>query len=194
MKYFYHILNEFFQSSTIHGLTYIRKDQYNGTRIFWALVVLAAFSIASFFLSQTIEGYNTKFTSTTIGTKSVKEFPFPAVTFFPGDHNSEKAFKRTFFNQFLFARDLRTDKSKLLKDDQLFMSMFEWLISPMHEDIFEAIEKYLLLEEKFINRNGKRFQDEVCGLVALQKLRKLNLRKVRNHHCQLHGKFKPVNF
>ena len=96
-------LNSFSEATTIHGLTYLSKGQTLCTRIIWSLIVLVAAVVAGFFLYETISGFNEKYTSTTTESKSVNEFPFPAVTFHPGDFNSaEKAFTRIFFNQFEF--------------------------------------------------------------------------------------------
>ena len=93
-------LHGFFDSTTIHGLSYLTNDKSRSTRFIWFMIVLTASIFAGYFLSETLAGYDTKFTSTTVETKSVKHYPFPAVTFYPGDENSEKGFLRAFLNQF----------------------------------------------------------------------------------------------
>ena len=56
--------------------------------------------------------------------------------------------------------------------DEDFVEQFNWLIGPLQHDLFDGIEKFLLLEKKFINNHGKRLKNEVCGLVALEKMKK----------------------
>ena len=93
---------------------------------------------AGYFLAETLAGFNEKFTSTTIETRSVQQFPFPAVTFYPGDYNSENAFLRTFLNQFQFTRYKNIgDHPNELEENEVFIRMFEWLISPMNKRLFE---------------------------------------------------------
>ena len=66
-------LNDFCENTTVHGLAYLTKSQFCSTRIIWSLIVFSAFSVASIFVFQTIEGYNTKFTSTSIETRSIQD-------------------------------------------------------------------------------------------------------------------------
>ena len=91
-------LNEFFEATTIHGFVYISQSQARSTRIIWTLVVLAAAVVVTYFLTETVVGFSEKYVSTTIESQSIKEYPFPAVTFSPGKYNSKKAFLRNFLN------------------------------------------------------------------------------------------------
>ena len=110
-------LNDFFSSTTIHGFVYIGRNQRAGTRFIWTLIVLAAIFVASNFLYQTISGFDVNYTTTTVETRSIQEFPFPAVTFHSGEFNSKKSFLRTFLNQFEFTR---YDENSPLRDDEIF--------------------------------------------------------------------------
>ena len=157
-------LNEFFASTTIHGLAYINQQQAGTTRFIWTLVVLAAAVLATYYQYQSITGFDNDFTSTTIETKSIQEFPFPAVTFHPGAYNLKNAFKRTFLNQFEFTR--YHEESPLTDNDQ-FLDVYHWLVSPMHNDLFNGIETYLIGEKKFIRAKGRIFHEEVCALISL---------------------------
>ena len=82
----------FLEASTIHGLVYLSTNQSKTTRIIWTFIVLTAFGVASYFLYQTIKGFDTKYTSTTIEDRNINEYPFPAVTFDPGEFNSKDNF------------------------------------------------------------------------------------------------------
>ena len=67
-----------------------------------------------------VDGFNEKYVTTTIETRSVKDYPFPAVTFLPGDFNSQDAFKKDFLNQFHFARYGNND---VLRDNEHFLNL-----------------------------------------------------------------------
>ena len=168
-------INNFLSSTTIHGLTYISNSQTKCTRFIWTIVVLSTLGVVSYLLYQTIQGFETKYTSSDVETRSVQEFPFPAVTFHPGEYNSKEAFLRTFLNQFKFTR---YDNPNSVNEE--FIQLFKWLVSPMHKQLFDAIEKYLLQEKDFIKAKAGMFRDEVCNLLTL-KTKKISLqRKIRD--------------
>ena len=121
-------VNEFFSSTSIHGFSYISNKQSRSTRIIWTLIVLAVFGVASYLVYQTLSGFKTKFVSTTIETKSIKEYPFPAVTFHPGDYNSEHTLLKTLLNQFEFTR---YDSKSVLRNNEEFMDSWSSIVYPM---------------------------------------------------------------
>ena len=134
-------VNKFLSTTSIHGLLYISETQSRPTRIVWTLVVLAGFVVTSYFLYNTLDGFDEKYVSTTIETKSIQDYHFPAVTFHPSGHNSEDAFKRTFLNQFEFTR---YDENSPLRDNEDFVRLFRWLIAPMHIDFLNDIESQII--------------------------------------------------
>ena len=154
MKGLKNVFNDFCESTTVHGLAYLTKNQHKNTKRIWFVIVLSAFIVATFFVMETIEGYYTKFTSTTIETRSINDYAFPAVTFYPGDENFEKGFLRTFFNQIQLSR-----YNGEMEDDKEFMRLFDWLIKPMIYLLYNSIEKYLLQEEKFVKQKGGMFRE-----------------------------------
>ena len=165
MKNFCKELNAFFEATTVHGLAYLESRQTKCTRTFWFLVSLAALGIASYFLYQTVTGFDTKYTSTVIETRSIQDFPFPAVTFHPGEYNLKKSFLRKLLNQLEFTR---YQEISHVRDNELFLKQFEWLISPMNNEVFDGVEKYLLLEgQKFVKSKQKYIQNDACTLVSL---------------------------
>ena len=154
-------VNKFFSSTSIHGFPYISDNQSRSTRIIWTVIVLAGFAAAIFFLYETVDGFSEKYVTTTVETRSITEYPFPAVTFHPSDYNSKHAFKRNFLNQFEFTRYHVKDP---LLDNNKLTDLFEWLVKPMNDEVFDDVEKFLLRDEKsesFINA------DQVCSSVAL---------------------------
>ena len=148
------IFNDFCESTTVHGLAYLTKNQDRSTKTIWFVIILSAFTVAAMFVTQTIDGYYTKFTSTTIETRSIHKYAFPAVTFYPGDENFEKGFQRTFFNQIQLSR-----YNGEMEDDEEFMRLFDWLIKPMIDVLYNGIEKYLLQDEIFIKQKGGMFRE-----------------------------------
>ena len=59
-------LNNFCETTTIHGLAYLSKNLGQCTRLIWLTIVICASLFAGYFLSEILAGYDTKFTTTTI--------------------------------------------------------------------------------------------------------------------------------
>ena len=78
---------------------------------------------------------------TTIETKNIHEYPFPAVTFHACPFNSKKAFLRDFLNEFEFSRYAENSS---MRDNGKFMDTYGWLISPMTNDLLDDTEDYLI--------------------------------------------------
>ena len=53
-------VNEFFSSTSIHGFPYISDSQSRSTRITWTLIVLGGFGVTSYFVYNTVDGFNEK--------------------------------------------------------------------------------------------------------------------------------------
>ena len=140
-------LNNFSEATTIHGFAYLSKDQSKCTRLIWSLTVLGAAVVAGYFLYETIKGFDEHYTSTTIETRSVKQFPFPAVTFHPGDFNSNSGLMQMFLNQFEFTRFEEDDP---LQNNEKFHENFYWLYSRMSFELFEKIENFLKGEKNLL--------------------------------------------
>ena len=141
---------------------------------------MTGFGLTSYFLYNTVDGFSEKYVTTTVETKSIKEYPFPAVTFHPGDYNSKTAFLKTFLNQLEFTR---YNDSSPLRDNEKFVNLYNWLISSMNDKMFEDTERLLSgLGDKSALTDGSftdfdlslfkavisDFKDEICSLVALR--------------------------
>ena len=81
--------------------------------------------------------------TTTIETWSIQDYPFPAVTFYPGDFNSQNAFLKDFLNEFEFTR-FGCYESFPLCDNEKFMALYEWLLAAMNDELFDDTEKYII--------------------------------------------------
>ena len=127
-------VNEFFSSTSIHGFSYISDSQSKSTRFIWILIVLFGFFFTSYFLYETIDGFDEKYVITTVEEKSIKHYPSPAVTFHPSSYNSKEAFLRNFLNEFEFTR---YDKNNSLRDNDQFLKSYIWLLGSLHNKLFE---------------------------------------------------------
>ena len=116
--------------------------------------------------------------STTIQTESVEKFPFPAITFYPGDFSSENSFLRTFLNQFQFTR---YNKTYPLHENEIFLKTFSSFVKGFGHglSVLEWVSDYLLHEKLFISKKGGVFRTEVCSLVTLNTNNKVSASKLR---------------
>ena len=172
-------LNNFLSSSSVHGLPYIHRSQSRTTRVIWTVLVAAALTTATVFLVQTVGDWETKYISTTVETQSVENFPFPAVTFHPGDFSSEDSFLRIFLNQFEMTR---YNRSSPLYDNDEFRKQFKSFVNNFQggHSLFDWVGKYLTRQQRFIREKQGRFRKEICSLVSLISSGKTNLTTVRN--------------
>ena len=177
-------VNEFFSSTSIHGFPYISDSQSRSTRIIWTVIVISGFAVTSYFLYNTVNGFNEKYVTTTVETRSIKEFPYPAVTFYPGEYNSKDAFLRDFLNQFEFTR---YHKDSVLRDNEKFMQLYSWLIIPTKDQLLDDIENILIKDKKvisggpfkgctFLQYMTSSLKQEVCQLVALRENKNISLK------------------
>ena len=170
-------LNHFLSSTSIHGLPYLHLTQSRTTRIIWTVLVVAALTTATVLLVQTVGDWGYNHISTTIETETVEHFPFPAVTFHPGDFSSKKAFLRTFLNHFHLTR---YEESNPLYDNDEFMKEFKYFLKNFKgKSLFLWVRDYLLLKEReFIEKKKPLFKDDICSLVALISLGFTNINKL----------------
>ena len=204
--------NAFFSSTSIHGFPYISSTQSRSTRVIWTVIVLASFGINAYFLFETLNGFNEKYVTTTVETKSIKEYPFPAVTFHPGEYNSKNAFLRHFLNQFEFTR---YDEDSALRNNELFLNSYHWLVSSISDELFDDAENYLLYtssgQSYMMTWYEDYFHDETCKLLSLYyndislksqirnifminmyKFRDLNRNNPNNIYSLIHEEIGPI--
>ena len=173
-------LNDFFSSTTIHGFHYISRTQSPCTRFVWTVLVLVALATASLFLYQSFEDWETNYISTMLETRAVHNYPFPAVTFHPGEFSSQAAFLRTLLNQFQLTR---YEESSPLYENEVFLEKFYDLVNspgPGSRSLFDWVPDYLYTEKSFIKSKGYIFKKEVCSLLALKKKDKKKYDRVRD--------------
>ena len=76
------LIKDFLESSTIHGLLYISSSK-KISKVFWILVVLSGFSIASYLIHQAFDNWEQDPIKTTIETIPIKEIKLPNLTVCP---------------------------------------------------------------------------------------------------------------
>ena len=90
-------LNNFAEETSIHGFAYLTRARVVPTRVIWTVLLLLAFSVATYMIVQNIEDADSHPLITTIDTISVTKVPFPAITIHPGEfRNKDSFFKRLF--------------------------------------------------------------------------------------------------
>ena len=173
-------LNNFLSSTSVHGLPYIHRSQSRTTRIIWTVLVAAALTTATVFLVQTVRDWDTKYISTTVETRGVENYPFPAVTFHPGEFPTRRNFLRTFLNHFQLTR---YEESSPLFENSVFMDKYSILVqyfAPGSSSLFDWVPDYLLKTEKtFIQRFQTPFRNEVCQMLSLKNKNKSLYKKTR---------------
>ena len=151
-------LNAFLSSSSVHGLPYIHRTQSRTTRLIWTVLVAMALTMATAFLMQTVGNWDTKYISTTVETRGVESYPFPAVTFHSGVFPIRKQFLRTFLNHLELTRPT---ESSPLYENSVFMkkysnfvnyfgpkssSLFDWVPGRVHTEFLMGVCFLLLFD------------------------------------------------
>ena len=75
-------ITTFFESSTVHGLSYISSTR-KYARIFWIFVVLAGFSTAGYLIQESFQSWADSPVKTTVETLPMSEITFPKITVCP---------------------------------------------------------------------------------------------------------------
>ena len=76
------MMKTFLASSTIHGLSYISSSR-RYSRLFWIMVVITGFGVATFLISKSFRGWKESPVSTSIEVRPIVEVTFPNVTVCP---------------------------------------------------------------------------------------------------------------
>ena len=136
-------LNDFLSSTSVHGLPYIHRSQSGTTRVIWTVLVAGALITATVLLVQTVGDWGTNYISTTIETRGVEQYPFPAVTFYPGEFSSKTGFLRTLLNHFQLTR---YEESSPLYDNAVFANKYSTFVEslgPGTTSLFSWVPYYL---------------------------------------------------
>ena len=76
-------IQEFLESSTIHGLVHISTAKSRTARVLWATIVVACFASAILMITDSYKDWQESPVSTTITTHPINELEFPEVTVCP---------------------------------------------------------------------------------------------------------------
>ena len=76
-------LQEFLESSTIHGLVHISTAKSKEAKVIWVAIVVACFAIAVHMIVDSYKEWQESPVSTTITTHPITELEFPTVTVCP---------------------------------------------------------------------------------------------------------------
>ena len=157
-------LQQFLESSTIHGLVYI-SSQKRLQRWFWILVVITGFTIAGLLINQSFENWTESPIKTTIETKPISGITFPSVTVCPP--------KDTFTDLNYDLRALE-NVSSLPEEtmEELINNTMYFLHDQQYDQLMKNISKieevnryfnlyhgYTRLTFPYINRNGQLYYE-----------------------------------
>ena len=75
-----HSFGEYCDSTSIHGLAYLKSSQTFIEKLLWALIIITCFTLAGLLIFAHFKDADENPILTNIETISVQEIPFPAVT------------------------------------------------------------------------------------------------------------------
>ena len=126
------IFKEFLEASTIHGLVYIPSGN-RFIRLFWIVVVITGFSIASVLIHQSFDNWSSNPVKTTIETRPISDLRFPVVTVCPP--------KNSFTNLNYDIKNLEdVEMSRETRDEVLEIVLTE-LYDSYHDDLMTNMTK-----------------------------------------------------
>ena len=134
-------MNNFLDSSSIHGLNYISTTR-KSVKLFWILVVFTGFTGAAILVHQSFQSWEESPVSTTIETRPIPELTFPKVTVCPP--------KSTF-------TDLNYDLVKIQNrtlDKNTREGLAKYAVELVQEELYNMIMKNLSIlqdDEKYYN-------------------------------------------
>ena len=135
------VFTSFLENSSIQGLGFIAQTRAFA-RVFWVIVVICCFTLASFLIMQNFQNWADSPVTTTMETLSIAEAPFPRVTVCPP--------KNTFTNlnyDILFASNMSMSTEKR---DSFLKTLFSKAFDFEYD---EAQKLYIQEENEFEFRN-----------------------------------------
>ena len=175
------ILNEFFETSTIHGLSWIPSTR-KWLKFFWIFVVVGGFTGAGYLILQSFNNWAESPVSTTIETLPISKITFPNVTICPPqglfldlNYDVAKADKIQLNNdvrkhlidyavdviQTEFYREMMVNLSKLEDPDRYYNWYHEnsLLTYPFYNDVNHQLYYYVYTSAKSGNISTHHFGD-----------------------------------
>ena len=139
----------FLDSSTIHGLSHIKKER-RWSRLFWITVVFSGFSTAGVLIYQSFKSWSESPFTTTVQTLPISELTFPNVTVCPPRQTfTNLNFDLLMADNMTFENDSRND---LLTDALDLISSYHY--------------EELMKNQSFINES-KRYSNWYHGLTRI---------------------------
>ena len=110
-------MEQYFETTTVHGFQYIHRRHSLSTRIFWVCVILGGFMIACVFLKDSVKDWKQEKTITTLESIAtpIQKVQFPTVTVCP--HEQAQPDNWSFLEKFLNALTLSGPHSEKVRKD-----------------------------------------------------------------------------
>ena len=135
------MFNEFLQSSTIHGFSYISTSK-RYVRLFWIVVVLTGFLISGSLIKQAFSNWKNDPFKTTIETRPITELTFPNITVCP----PRDTFTNLNYDLYMLQNQTISNDTK----EELQKFAFEQLHDSEYKDLVKNFSK-VIEEEKIKN-------------------------------------------
>ena len=78
-----HVVKEYLESSSIHGLYFINSSKHQLVKFFWICIVITGFCGALVMIDRSVISWNTNQVSTTIETMPIEKVTIPLITVCP---------------------------------------------------------------------------------------------------------------
>ena len=100
---FYQTMDQYLETTTVHGFSYVSGRNSKYTRIFWTVIIVTVFSLTSFLIIESIHDWEKHQTITTLKSIAtpIQEVQFPTITVCP--HEDTPPDNWSFLEKFLNA-------------------------------------------------------------------------------------------
>ena len=164
-------MEQYLEATTVHGFAYLHGRNSYCTRIFWASIIVAGFSIAGWMIFSSVVDWDANQTITTLESIAtpIQKVQFPTVTVCPHEHSSPDNW--SFLEKILNSIDL-SDQS--LRND---------IINPLMTKLQKNLEKKYSENPAnpiWLSNNDELYESRV--LIELSKsicLKKINYGEIR---------------
>ena len=155
-------IQEFLESSTIHGLLHISQSRSSLIRTAWAIIVAFAISMSWLLINKSFQSWNLSPVITTLDTMDINELPFPPIVICPPRNSNtglnldilnsgNMKFRILEFLDWIDTMDIRAQT----EEHQAFVEEITSYVS--NEDIKLLAENKLLIDSIFSGKIGHKF-------------------------------------
>ena len=172
-------VSDYFESTTIHGFSYLRVSHNLFERLAWILIIGTCFTLAGMLIQQSIHEANENPIITTFDTVHVRNVPFPAITVDSGKLD-EFAYGETILNGLAFDRIKDFENHEADELHERFSTMIDGIINALYLFFTEWYNDRVSYDDDFNTDdmhmhllNSKKVLKYICAMVPDEKGSKL---------------------